>query len=116
LRDYEGLLLRYGTDYEKVRHDKVAGEIAKFFAPEEFALKTLENSQRFDLESLKGRVLSSSYTPEPGHPNFEPMLAALEGIFKTYQHQGIVTIEYDTRVYYGHLKSRNHHLTGTVSG
>jgi SAM-dependent methyltransferase len=104
LRDYERLLLRYGTDYEKVRHENVAGEITKFFAPEGFSLKTLENSQRFDLESLKGRVLSSSYTPEPGDPNFEPMLAALEGIFKTHQDKEIVTIEYDTRVYYGHLK------------
>lgn len=105
LRDYEGLLLRYGTDYEKVRHENVAGEIANFFAPEGFVLKTLENFQRFDLESLKGRILSSSYTPEPGHPNFEPMLAELEGIFKTHQDNGIVTVDYDTRVYYGHLKN-----------
>jgi SAM-dependent methyltransferase len=103
LRDYEGLLLRYGTDYEKVRHENAAEEIAKFFAPEGFALKTLKNFQRFDLESLKGRVLSSSYTPEPGHPNFEEMLSKLEEIFNAHKRDGLVSFDYETRVYYGHL-------------
>ena len=103
LHDYEKLLLRYSTDYETVRHENVAGEIAQFFAPEKFKLKSLENCQRFDFESLKGRVLSASYTPEPGDPNFEPMVAELEAIFKTNQSGGIVSFEYKTRIYYGHL-------------
>src|SRR3989442_6670114 len=81
LRDYENLLLRYGTDYEKVRHENVTGEIAQFFAPEPYQLKSLESAQHFDLETLKGRTRSASYTPEPGSPNFEPMLATLEEIF-----------------------------------
>lgn len=101
LRDYENLLLRYGTDYENVRHENVNGEIAKFFAPEGFELKTLENSQLFDFESLKGRLLSSSYTPEPGEPNFPEMLSKLEEIFSANQRNGLVSFEYETRVYYG---------------
>jgi SAM-dependent methyltransferase len=103
LSDYEDLLLRYGTDYEKVRHENVTGEIAKFFAPEGFAMKTLENSQRFDFESLKGRVLSASYTPEPGESNFEEMLSKLEEIFNANETDGLVSFDYETRVYYGHL-------------
>jgi SAM-dependent methyltransferase len=105
LRDYENLLLRYGTDYEKVRHENVTGEIAQFFAPEPFQLKSLENAQHFDLESLKGRTRSASYTPEPGSPNFAPMFATLEEIFNAHKRDGIVTFEYETRVYYGHLAS-----------
>jgi SAM-dependent methyltransferase len=103
LRDYEDLLLRYGTDYQKVRHENVAGEIAQFFAPHTFRLKSLENLQRFDLDSLKGRLCSASYTPEPGHPNFEPMLSKLKEIFNRNKKAGAVTFEYDTRIYYGHL-------------
>lgn len=103
LQDYEDLLLRYGTDYEKVRHEKVTGEIARFFAPEGFQLKTLENFQHFDFESLKGRVLSSSYAPEENHPNFESMLRELERIFNTHHNNGIVSFEYETKVYYGRL-------------
>ena len=103
LREYENLLLRYGTDYEKVRHENVAGEIAQFFAPDIFQFKSLENAQHFNFEALKGRVMSSSYTPEQGHPRFEPMLAELEDIFNAHQRDGIVTFEYETKVYYGHL-------------
>ena len=103
LREYENLLLRYGTDYEKVRHEKVAGEIAQFFAPEVFQLREFANFQHFDFDSLKGRVLSSSYMPEHDHPNFEPMLRELEGIFNAHKSEGIVSFEYETKVYYGHL-------------
>lgn len=103
LGEYENLLLRYGTDYQNVRHENVAPEIAQFFAPESFKLKNFDNVQHFDFEGLKGRVLSSSYTPEPGQANFEPMLAQLEAIFNSHQRDGVVTFEYDTKVYYGHL-------------
>jgi SAM-dependent methyltransferase len=103
LREYENLLLRYGTDYENVRHEKVAGEIAQFFAPETFQLKSLNNVQHFDFESLQGRTRSASYTPEPGNPNFDPMFAKLEEIFNAHERDGMVTFEYETKVYYGHL-------------
>ena len=103
LRAYEELLLRYGTDYEKVRHEKVTGEIAAFFEPETFKLRTLENAQYFDFESLKGRLLSSSYVPDRGHPNFNAMIRKLQEIFKRNQKDGTVSFEYETKVYYGHL-------------
>jgi ubiquinone/menaquinone biosynthesis C-methylase UbiE len=103
LRLYEALLLRYGTDYQKVRHERVTGDIAEFFFPQTFKLNTLENAQHFDFASLKGRLLSSSYTPEPEHPNFKPMLAELEEIFHANQKAGMVSFEYETKIYYGHL-------------
>jgi ubiquinone/menaquinone biosynthesis C-methylase UbiE len=102
LQQYEALLLRYGTDYQKVRHENITEEIATFFLPESFQLKTLENAQHFNFEALKGRLLSSSYTPEATHPNFEPMLRELESVFANNNKEGIVTIEYETRIYYGH--------------
>jgi SAM-dependent methyltransferase len=103
LREYENFLLRYGTDYEKVRHENVTDEIAEFFSPERFEFKTLENVQHFDFEALKGRVLSSSYIPDQDHPDFKAMLAELENLFNTSKRDGMVSFEYETRVYYGHL-------------
>jgi SAM-dependent methyltransferase len=104
LRAYEELLLRYGTDYGKVRHENVTSEIDEFFAPEAFELRTLKNVQYFDFESLKGRLLSSSYAPDPDHPSFTAMLRKLEEIFDENQKQGIVNFEYETKVYYGRLR------------
>ena len=103
LRAYEDLLLQYGTDYHEVRHENVAGKLAEFFAPHEFKLVNLDNFQYFNLAGFQGRVASASYTPEPGHPNFEALEAGLQRIFDEHNRDGTVTFEYDTRIYYGHL-------------
>jgi SAM-dependent methyltransferase len=105
LRDYEGLLLRYSPDYPVVRHENVDDEIGEFFAPQPMKLVSLENVQRFDFEALKGRLCSSSYAPEPGNPNFERMLKDLQEIFNEHNEKGVVNFDYDTRVYYGRLRS-----------
>jgi len=103
LREYEELLLKYGTDYREVRHERTTAEIADFFAPAAFKSQTFEIRQRFDYMGLQGRLLSSSYTPAPGHPRHEPMLSRLREIFDHYQEDGRVSIPYDTRVFYGQL-------------
>lgn len=103
LRTYEKFLLRYGTDYEKVRHENVAAEIGDFFEPRPFRLKTFENFQHFDFEALRGRLFSASYVPAPDHPCAPEMLAELRQIFDAHQAGGIVSFEYDTRVFYGQL-------------
>ena len=103
LRDYEKLLLTYGTDYEEVRHERTTGEIEDFFAPSRFHSRTFAMRQDFDHAALEGRLLSSSYTPQPGHPNHDSMLAELRRIFNEHQTKGRVALEYDTRVFYGQL-------------
>ena len=107
LREYEQFLLDYGTDYPVVRHENALDAIAMFFAPGDFALKSFPSNQDFDFESLKGRVLSSSYIPEPEHPNFEAMLRNLRAIFERHQRDGRIGFYYNTRVYYGHLQDNS---------
>jgi SAM-dependent methyltransferase len=105
LSDYEQLVLDFGTDYKEVRHENVAGQIENFFAPDEFAARSFANTQVFDFEALRGRVRSSSYTPEPDNPRFEPMMRQLETIFDKHQKNGYVNFDYETKVFYGHLSS-----------
>jgi SAM-dependent methyltransferase len=103
LRDYEKLLREFGTDYAQVNCEQVSEErIAQFFG-DEFGSKRFDNFQSVDFEGLRGRLLSSSYVPLEGHPNYEPMLASLRRLFDSHQQGGRVTIEYDTKVYYGQL-------------
>ncbi len=63
LREYEQFLIKYGTDYEKVRHENIDKEIFEDSFQDEFSAKTFLNAQTLDFEGLKGRVLSSSYMP-----------------------------------------------------
>lgn len=105
LRALEALLLKYGTDYQEVRHENVDPDLASFYEPATFRLATFENLQKLDLAGLQGRVLSASYTPEPDSPDYEPMVNDLAKLFSTHQVHGKVTIEYDTKVYYGQLNA-----------
>jgi SAM-dependent methyltransferase len=103
LSAYEQLLLTYGTDYREVRHERTTAEIAEFFAPSGFRSQTFAMRQDFDYPALEGRLLSSSYTPQPGRPSYEPMLGELQRIFHAHQVNGRVSLDYDTRVFYGQL-------------
>jgi ubiquinone/menaquinone biosynthesis C-methylase UbiE len=104
LQAYEQLLCSYSSEYEKVNHRQIdQATITAFFEPGTFALQSFVNTQIFDLEGVKGRLLSSSYTPEPGQPDYQPMLDELTAIFQRCQVDGTVAFEYDTKVYYGQL-------------
>jgi SAM-dependent methyltransferase len=101
---YERMLIEYGTDYEAVNHTNVDRRVvAEFFAPRDFRLKIIKSRQDFDFEGLRGRLLSSSYVPVEGHPNYAPMLKAVERIFREHEEDGKVAFEYDTKIYYGQL-------------
>jgi ubiquinone/menaquinone biosynthesis C-methylase UbiE len=103
-RAYEHLLRTYGTDYEEVNHKHTdAKVIGPFFGANGYQQAAFPNRQVFDWEGLKGRLLSSSYAPEPGHPRHVPMLEGLNALFSKYQSEGKVVFEYDTLVYYGRL-------------
>jgi SAM-dependent methyltransferase len=101
LRDYEQLLLRYGTDYAKVRHENVDHEAISRFFRGGWQQTTYPNSQSFDFEGLQGRLLSCSYAPPEGLPEHAPMLVELGRIFDLHQSGGRVRFDYDTRVYLG---------------
>lgn len=104
LRAYESLLQQWGTDYREINHKNIdRAVLQEVFAEGELRYRTLPNEQRFDLEGLTGRLLSSSYAPAEGHPHHAPMLRELERIFREQQEQGGVRFEYDTELYFGHV-------------
>ncbi|HXD34492.1 MAG TPA: class I SAM-dependent methyltransferase [Pyrinomonadaceae bacterium] len=103
LKGFEQLLLKYGLDYTKVRHENVEDDIAGFYAPAPFKQVNFDNRQDLDLAGLRGRLFSASYTPEPGHRDYESMVSEIDILFRDHQVHGNVTIEYDTKLYYGHL-------------
>lgn len=104
LRDYEQLLVEYGTDYQDVRSERTTAQIQTFFAPSRFDVRTFDYHQDFDYAALEGRLLSSSYTPQAGDDRHPTMLSELRRIFDAHQVNDRVRFEYDTRVYYGRLE------------
>jgi SAM-dependent methyltransferase len=104
LRDYEQLLLTYGTDYKEVRHERTTAAVNEFFDPAPFEERAFPMRQEFDYAGLEGRLLSSSYAPGPGHPLHASMLRELKKIFETHQVQQKVAFDYTTRVFFGRMQ------------
>ena len=102
-REYESLLVEFGTDYLEVRRLDENRNVEPLFGSSSFTRKVFPNSQAFDYAGLEGRLLSSSYAPRTGDLRHEPMLQKLRCLFETYQENGRVIFEYDTQVFYGQL-------------
>jgi ubiquinone/menaquinone biosynthesis C-methylase UbiE len=101
---YEQLLHTYGLDYKAVNHRNISEEeLASFFKTGDLHVARFMNRQEFDYEGLQGRLLSSSYSPMEGHPNYEPMMAALRELFDKSAENGKVGIDYETEVFWGEV-------------
>jgi SAM-dependent methyltransferase len=104
--EYEDLLVRYGTDYTRVKESyPEAAAMQSFFAGSKFQSRELPNFQEFDFDGLAGRLRSSSYAPQEGHPNYAPMMDALRKLFDANQANGCVRMTYTTQAYFGQLEA-----------
>ncbi|RYY52392.1 MAG: class I SAM-dependent methyltransferase [Chitinophagaceae bacterium] len=82
---------------EKLIHEFFSdGSIERFVFP---------NPQVLNFESLKGQLLSKSYSPLPGHESYETMINHLIRLFVRSNDNGFVTLNYETVVYCGELAS-----------
>src|SRR5208283_3586678 len=104
LRAYEQFIRRHSIDYEQVSHKYVATyeALQGFFAPCELHLIQQHNQQRLDFDGLRGRLLSSSYIPKSGE-RYETMLRDLPQLFCSHASGARVVLQYDTKIYFGHL-------------
>jgi SAM-dependent methyltransferase len=103
LSEYETLVRRHAPEY-----DQVVGSRADVAAMREFFGGAMHeasfaNQQVFDFDGLLGRLMSSSYAPEPGHPQHAPLLAGLREVFARHAHAGRVVFPYVTLVYFAPL-------------
>jgi SAM-dependent methyltransferase len=109
LAAYEKLLETHRTDRGEVEIRRQDEDMAgSLFGPCSFERVTFDNEQVLDLDGLKGRLSSISYVPAKDEPGSEEMLREAEKIFRKHEADGAVTIEYDTRVYYGRLDDGEH--------
>jgi SAM-dependent methyltransferase len=105
---YENLLVKYGTDYTRVREAYPETHVIHaFFGSGTFSQHSLPNAQVMDWDALAGRLRSSSYAPQEGHANYAAMMVALEELFRAHQQDGRVRMEYATHLYFGRLAKQD---------
>jgi SAM-dependent methyltransferase len=101
---YEQILRKFGIDYEAVRDRYLpVDRLREFFGVGKMRQHPLPNWQELDLDGLVGRILSSSYMPQPDHPRFAPMCKAIEDLFVMYARGERVRLRYNCVISYGRL-------------
>ncbi|MGN6479746.1 class I SAM-dependent methyltransferase [Luteibacter sp.] len=102
LEGFEALMHEYGVDYVSITERYADDDaMARWFGHGYRGMASFPHGQKLDFDALKGRLMSSSYAPKPGHPNHEPLLAALRTLFESTQEDGTVDYDFDTRVFAG---------------
>lgn len=98
--EYEETLKNNIPAYQNSNHREIKDDdIVDFFSPRTMKTYELKNYQEFNLDGLKGRLMSSSYCPKQGG-EYEKLMEAINQLFQNYQSNGIVTFEYDTQMYW----------------
>lgn len=101
LKGYDELLRRRGTDYTDVSKGSRAIDEARLAAL--FAGRVerfdLPNKQILDWQGLRGRLMSASYTPLPGQPGHEEIIAELRVLYERWHVNGMVELTYQTEVF-----------------
>jgi SAM-dependent methyltransferase len=104
LADYQALLLRHAAEFAQIAARRADAASMREFFGGTMELATFANPQVYDFQGLQGRLLSSSYAPEPGHRQYEPMMQALRALFQRHERNGEIVFPYRTLVYFSQLK------------
>jgi SAM-dependent methyltransferase len=104
LADYERLLRRHASEYDAVVGSRVNEPAMREYLGDAMECVSFPNQQSFDADGLVGRCMSSSYAPEPGHKEHEPLLAGLARLFEAHQQGGRIHFPYVTLVYFAQLQ------------
>ena len=98
---YETFLLTHCSDYQQVNHRRLPPEmLTDIFSPLPMEMVTFENAQVLDYVGLQGRLLSCSYAPKAGTPNYDVMMADLKALFDRHSQQEKLNFLYQTKLYH----------------
>jgi len=104
LDEYDALLRRYCPEYDRVTRMRADEARIREFLGHRPQTAVFANRQNFDYVGLEGRLMSSSYAPEAGTPQYEPLIAGLREIFDRHNRGGKVHFPYRTLVYFGQFR------------
>ncbi len=86
---------------EKIVHPHRADleRIKDLFHPSPVITHNFRKTQQLDARGLKGHLLSFSTVPLAGDDRYQEMTEKLDGLFEQYEDQGLINMEYETKLY-----------------
>jgi ubiquinone/menaquinone biosynthesis C-methylase UbiE len=94
IADFERLLIEHGTDYQYVRsgyrvHDNL---LDVFGSNAEMHQERLPGTQQLDWPSFRGQMMSLSFVPREGHPNYAAFQRELRAYFDRHADCGVLSM------------------------
>ncbi len=103
-REYKTLLNDFGTDYHEVTKKKIRKkDFSDFFGTDNYERFLRPNRQWLDYESLRLRLLSTSYIPPEESDSYPLMIQRLKELFNKYQIDNFVELDYETEMIIGKI-------------
>lgn len=104
MQAYEQLMIDHGIDYQRMAAERVDDQaITAFYHPHSVEISVFEHFQSFDEPGFIGRILSTSYAPQLGHPGYQSMINKAKQVFQEHQMAGKVSFHYQCKCYVGKL-------------
>ncbi len=91
--------------FARERPHPTPADFTAFFGHSEWRLAKIAHPLQLDQETLINRMQSSSWAPRPDSESYQPMILELQRLFREYERDGRVTMEYETHAYYARLES-----------
>lgn len=101
--EYERIVSIYSKNYRGTGSTAIPIDIITRFFEMSYDYYEYKNSQELDLEGVKGRYLSNSYSLNVTDKRFPEAINALNKAFEKYNIKGKVSIEYITKIFIGKL-------------
>lgn len=105
MAEYDAFLCLFSKDYQEVSQRFMNEKnISELYGDSGYKMARFPNEQMFDWEGLKGRYLSTSYAFNESDVLYQDALDALKLVYAKHEKDGLVKMEYETRVFYGRLE------------
>ncbi|MCR8655754.1 class I SAM-dependent methyltransferase [Paenibacillus endoradicis] len=104
MNDYDALFLKYGKEYDEVKHKHISQTSLKsFYGGYEPQLASYQYSQQLDRAGLFGRIQSSSFSLQETDSRYDEYSADIEHLFANHEQNGMVNMLYRTDIYWGQM-------------
>lgn len=97
------LWMQYSPDYACVAKPHMGEKSLRTFFDGACQSERFDNPQRQDRAAFIGRLLSASYSPLPGQPQYTPFLAELNALFDAHARNGAVEFAYSATLYWAKM-------------
>lgn len=101
MNEYMELIEKYS---ERENGNLLNNDLPNFFGLITINKQIFSNPQVYNLERLKGELLSYSYIPNEENSRFNYMISDLELLFEKYNNNGTLNFDYETVLYYCKMK------------